>query len=288
MEQLLDIDWEALHEILTGNIVVQILLTVITTLLIQITINYLIGAFARNVVRRNRYASRKVDARKQEQTLYGILSTSIGVVIWTVAVLIVLTQLGFQLSMLLTGAGLLGVVFGFGAQSVIRDFVAGLFILGENQYRVGDVIKLQVGGVQVSGTVEEVTVRITRLRDLDGNLHIVSNGTPQSVTNLSYKYANVNIDVEVAYDTDIDKLQQVINDTGQQIARSDKWSRSISEPIQFLRIDGFTASGMRIKSLGRVKPAEQWAVAGEFRRRLKEEFDKREIRFSGDDSHEDT
>ncbi len=286
MERLLEIDWETLHEILTKNTLVQVLLTIVTTLMIQLTLRYLIGVFARNVIRRNRYSG-KIDARKQEKTLRGILSTTAGVIIWIIAVLVMLTQVGFQLSTLLTSAGLVGVIIGFGAQGVIRDFVAGLFVLGENQYRVGDVIKLQVAGIQLSGTVEDVTIRITRLRDLDGNLHVVSNGLAQSVTNLSYKYANVNIDVEVAYDTDIDLVEKVINEIGQKMARSDTWSRSIFEPIQFLRIDGFTSSGMRIKSLGRVEPAEQWAVAGEFRRRLKKEFDAHEIRFSGDDSGEE-
>lgn len=287
MEQLLNIDWDVLHAILTKNMFVQVLLTIVTTLVIQIVMRHLIGIFARNVMRHNRYTSGKVDARKQEQTLRGILSTTAGVVLWTVAVLVILTQLGFQLSTLLTGAGLLGVIFGFGAQGIIKDFVAGLFVLGENQYRVGDVIKLQVAGAQLSGTVEDVTIRITRLRDLDGNLHVVGNGVVQSVTNLSYKYANVNIDIEVAYDSDIDKLEKTINDVGQKMSRSDTWSRSIFEPIRFLRIDGFTSAGMRIKSLGRVEPAEQWAVAGEFRRRLKQEFDRQGMRFAGDDSHEE-
>lgn len=285
MEQLLNTDWDALHEIFTKNILVQVLLTIITTLLIQVMVQHAIGMFARNVMRRNRYAG-KVDARKQEQTLRGILTTTAVVVLWTVAVLVMLTQVGFQLGTLITSAGLLGVVFGFGAQSVIRDFVAGLFILGENQYRVGDVIRLQVGGTQLSGTVEDVTIRITRLRDLDGNLHIISNGLTQSVTNLSYKYANVNIDVEVAYDSDVDLVERIINDIGKKMNHSSTWSPTIYEAIKFLRIDGFTSTGMRIKSLGRVEPAEQWAVAGEFRRRLKEEFDAQGVRFAGDDSAE--
>lgn len=280
MEQLLDIDWDIVGEIIAKNIFVKVLLTIIITLIVQIVVRHTIGIFVSKIVRGHRYTN-KIDEHKQEQTLRGILRTSVGVMIWVVAVLVILTQLGFQLGTLLTSAGLIGVVVGFGAQSVIKDFVAGLFVLGENQYRVGDVVEMQVAGVQLSGTVEDLTVRITRLRDLDGNLHIVGNGAAQAVTNLSYKYANVNIDIEVAYDSDIDTVEEAINQVGQKMAKSDTWSRSIFEPIQFLRIDGFGEQGIRIKSLGRVEPAEQWAVAGEFRRRLKKEFDKRGVRFAG-------
>lgn len=286
MEQLFDINWDILHEVIAKNVLVQVLLTVIVTLLIQIFVRHTISIFVRNIVRGHRYTN-KIDARKQEQTLRGVLRTSVGVVIWLFAFLFIVTQLGFQLSTLLTSAGLIGVVVGFGAQNVIKDFVAGLFVLGENQYRVGDVVEMQVAGIKISGTVEDLTVRITRLRDLDGNLHVVGNGVAQAVTNLSYKYANVNIDIEVAYDTDIDLVEEVINGVGQKMTRSDTWSRSIFEPIQFLRIDGFADSGIRIKSLGRVEPAEQWAVAGEFRRRLKHEFDKHDIRFAGAGDAED-
>ncbi|MBH2007241.1 mechanosensitive ion channel [Candidatus Saccharibacteria bacterium] len=285
MEQLLSIDWGEIHDIITKNMFVQVLLTIIFTLILQIIVQHTVGLFVRRVVRGHRYAN-KVEEHKQEQTLRGILRTSVGVIIWVLAILVILTQLGFQLSTLLTSAGLIGVVVGFGAQSVIKDFVAGLFVLGENQYRVGDVVEMQVAGINFSGTVEDLTVRITRLRDLDGNLHVIGNGAAQAVTNLSYKYANVNIDIDIAYTSDIDEVEAVVNEVGQKMAKSDTWSRSIFEPIQFLRVDGFEDSGIRIKSLGRVEPAEQWAVAGEFRRRLKKEFDKHSIIFAGAGSEE--
>ena len=282
MEQLLDIDWNALHEILTKNVFVQVLITIIVTLILQIIVQHTIGILVRNAVRGHRYAN-KVDEHKREQTLKGVLRTSVGVILWTVASLLILTQLGFQLSTFLTSAGLIGVVVGFGAQNVIKDFVAGLFVLGENQYRVGDVVEMQVAGISFSGTVEDLTVRITRLRDLDGNLHVIGNGAAQAVTNLSYKYANVNVDINISYASDIDEVEEVINEVGQKMIKSDTWSRSIFEPIQFLRVDSLDGTGIRIKSLGRVEPAEQWAVAGEFRRRLKKEFDKRGIVFAGAD-----
>jgi len=133
------------------------------------------------------------------------------------------------------------VVLGLGAQSTIKSYLAGLFIILENQYRVGDIITLNGLGIQdgVSGVVEDISIRITKLRDLDGNLHIVSNGTAQVITNRTFQYAKVNIDVPVSYDADIDKVQKVIDETGTAMASDEAWQKLILEPIKFLRVDSF-------------------------------------------------
>lgn len=276
IKDIIDVDWGLAGEVIADSTVLQILLIIIAAILVQLAIGFIIDSLVGRVTRRHRYIS-KVDARKQAQTLKGVLRTMSAVIIWITAVVAILAQLKFNLATLAAGAGLFGIIFGFGAQSVIKDFVAGLFIIGENQYRVGDVVALTVSGSEVFGTVEDLTIRITRLRDLDGNLHIISNGSTQHVTNLSFKYANVNINVEVAYDTDIDKLEKVINDVGKSMQEDETWTKNIYEPIRFLRVDDFMDSGIQIKALGRVVPAEQWAVAGEFRRRLKVAFEKHGI-----------
>jgi small conductance mechanosensitive channel len=120
-------------------------------------------------------------------------------------------------------------------------------------------------------------VRITRLRDLDGNLHVVQNGSVTTATNLSLGFANVNIDIGVSYDTDIDKLEKIINKLGEQLAQDENHKDNILEPIAFLRLDSFGDSSVNVKALGKVKPGTQWEIAGEFRRRLKKEFDKNGI-----------
>ena len=268
--------WNDLIAVIAGSVLLQVLLTVLVALLAQAIVRSLIGVFVRRTLQASRYMG-KLDRRKQMKTLEGVLSTMAAVIIWVIAFLMILSLMHFNLATLATGAGIFGVIFGFGAQSVIKDFVSGLFVIGENHYRVGDIVKIQVAGVSVTGTVEDLTIRITRLRDLDGNLHTISNGTAQIVTNLSYKYANVNIDVAVARKTDIDLLEGVVNGVGASMAEDENWAKSIFEPIQFLRLDDFTADGMRIKALGKVEPAEQWAVAGEFRRRLKKSLDEEKI-----------
>lgn len=261
------------------NTLLQVLLTILVALVAQIVVRRIIKVFVRRALHANRYLN-TVDREKQSNTLIGVLGTTAALVIYVIAIIVMLGLLQFNLATLATGAGLFGVIFGFGAQSVIKDFVTGLFIIGENQYRVGDIVKMQVSGVEISGEVEDLTIRITRLRDLNGNLHIISNGTAEMVTNLSYKYANVNVDIQVPYATDVDTLEGVINGVGAALASDRQWKKVIFEPIQFLRVDDFTDAGMRIKALGKVLPAEQWAVAGEFRRRLKKAFDAEGVRIA--------
>jgi small conductance mechanosensitive channel len=265
-----------IREVFAESVLLQILLTVLCVLIAQAVIKKVIKLLVRRAFRTNRYLS-EVDREKQTNTLIGVLGTMAGLILWVLGAIVILSLLKFNIATLATGAGLFGVIFGFGAQSVIKDYVTGLFIIGENQYRVGDIVKMQVAGVDISGVVEDLTIRITRLRDLDGNLHIISNGTAQVVTNLSYKYANVNVDIQVLYTTDVDTLEGVINGVGSAMAEDEQWAKVIFEPIQFLRIDDFTDAGMRIKALGKVEPAEQWEVAGEFRRRLKKELEKEGI-----------
>ena len=237
-----------MEEILKENIALQILFTISLAAILHILIRILIGIVVERAVHQYHYLTRD-DELKREKTLKGVLRTLFSVILWVIVLLILLQQVGVNLGTLATGAGLFGVIFGFGAQGAIRDFVAGIFIIGENQYRVGDVIRLQVGSVALSGTVEELTIRITKLRDLDGNLHIVGNGVPQSVTNLSYEYANVNINIGVAYDSDIDKVEEIINKTGVAMVADEEWADDIYEPISFLRLDEFDDSAMRIKAL---------------------------------------
>jgi small conductance mechanosensitive channel len=128
--------------------------------------------------------------------------------------------------------------------------------------------------------VEDVTVRITRLRDMDGKLHTVRNGSPDVVANQTFEYANVNLDFSVTLDSDVDKVEKILNEVGAELATDVKWKELIVEPIRFLRVEAFEESTMKIKALGRVEPSLQWDVAGEFRRRLKKAFDKNHISLS--------
>lgn len=259
-----------------GNAAVQIALTLLAAVLLQLVSNKLIRRLVHSLVHRHNHHSR-ADERKREKTLVTMLHTTSSVVIWITASIIILTELNVNVAAILTGAGVVGIIVGFGAQSTIGDILAGMFIIIENQYRVGDIVTLSASGKEISGVVEDITIRITRLRDLDGNLHTVRNGLTTIVTNQSFGYANVNIDTKVAYSSDIDFVEKIVNQVGNDLAEDEQWQRHIKEPIGFMRIERFDDSGITVKALGKVEPAMQWDVTGEFRRRLKKAFEQNGI-----------
>jgi len=270
---------------LLNNMIFQVVLTIIAASVLVTIVRMTITRLVRRLVGGYEYAGRvvhrkqenQIDEQKRERTLIALFRTAASVLIWLITLIVVLWELRVNLAALLTGAGLIGVVVGLGAQNTIRDVLSGLFIIGENQYRVGDIVTFYIAGRDITGVVEDVTIRITRLRDTDGKLHIVRNGSPDVVANQTFGYANVNIDVDVALDTDIDKVQRVLNEVGVALSEDAEWKDSIVDPITFLRLDSFEGGTLSIKALGKVEPSMQWAVAGEFRRRLVKAFAKNHI-----------
>lgn len=209
------------------------------------------------------------EQRKRAETLSRVLVRVLDIVAVFVAVLLVLGELEIPLGPLLASAGIVGVALGFGAQSLVRDTLAGMFILIENQYRAGDVVT--VAGV--SGTVEEVGLRRTVLRDIDGIVHSVSNGEIVISSNMTRGWSRVNLNVSVGYDQDLDRARAVIDRVGAELAADPDWATLILEPPKVLRVDAFEESGIALKVLATTKPMKQWEVAGELRQRIKVAFD---------------
>jgi small conductance mechanosensitive channel len=183
--------------------------------------------------------------------------------------MMILDEVGIAIGPVLAGFGIAGVAIGFGAQYLIRDLIAGIFIVLENQYRVGDVVNI----ADIGGLVEEITLRKTVLRDLDGVVHHIPNGEIRTASNLTRHFSRVNLNVSVAYGTDLDHAISVINRVGKELAQDEKLGKVIKSPPQVLRVDNLGDSGIDIKILGDVKPGEQWTVMGELRLRLKKAFD---------------
>ncbi|HEY8933879.1 MAG TPA: mechanosensitive ion channel domain-containing protein, partial [Cyclobacteriaceae bacterium] len=150
----------------------------------------------------------------------------------------------------------------------IRDIISGLFIILENQYRIGDVVSFD----NTSGLVEDISLRMTTLRDMDGTVHHVPHGEIKKVSNLSKKFARVNLNVGIGYDTKLEHVIEVVNRVGQQLADDPEWKDYIIAPPQFLRVDDFGDSAIIIKILGDTMPLKQWDVTGELRRRILIEF----------------
>lgn len=213
---------------------------------------------------------------QRENTLNGIIKYVVTIFIWIIVALLLLAELGINIAPLLASAGIVGVALGFGAQSVVRDFLAGIFILAENQYRIGDVVRLTAGGT-VTGAVEKISLRQTVLRDLDGQVHYVPNGTIEIASNMTMEHSNVNLDMHIGYESDIDKVERIVNEVGSKLAAETEWAMQIQQAPKFLRVNDFLESAIEVKITGRTEPLKQWAVTGELRKRLKIAFDKNGI-----------
>ncbi len=198
-------------------------------------------------------------------------ATVAGVLVWTVETVIVLVALGALLGELeintsaaVAGLSVLGVALGFGAQAVVRDCINGVFILLEDQYRRGDVVR--VAGI--SGLVEEISLRRTVLRDLDGTVHSIPNGEVRAASNLTREWSRANLDIGVAYTEDVDRVTALLDEIGHALAADPHYSPMITEALHFVRVDRFTEFGFTLKVLGVTKPMNQWEVMGEYRRRV--------------------
>jgi len=241
---------------------------------------YLIRRFAvifiekvvRKIVVSGRFLTKEAE-KKREDTLIRIFTASLGILVWLLAVLIIFQEAGFAIGPLLAAAGIAGLAFGFGGQYLIRDLISGLFIIMENQYRVGDVVCFD----GTCGLVEDISLRMTTLRDLDGVVHHVPHGEIKKVSNLTKHFARVNLNIGVAYNSNLEQVISVVNKVGQELANDPAWKEFILKPPQFLRVDDFADSAIIIKILGETKPIKQWDVAGELRKRLKIAFDKEGI-----------
>jgi|AntRauTorcE11897_2_1112592.scaffolds.fasta_scaffold17230_1 small conductance mechanosensitive channel len=233
---------------------------------------YLLRQAIKRVVERKRDLS-EVERQQRTKTLQRVSTTTVKILIIVVTLMVLLSEFGLDIGPLLAAAGVAGVALGFGAQYLIQDIISGFFILIEDQYSMGDVICLN----DTCGAVEEVTLRVTKLRDLDGVVHYIQNGQINVASNMSQHFSRVNLNVGVAYESDIDEVIEVINRIGQEMADDSEWGEQIIKEPSFFRVDELGDSAIYLKVLGDVKPGQQWAVTGELRRRLKNAFDKAHI-----------
>jgi len=210
---------------------------------------------------------------KRIETLESVFYSTVKVVIWIMAAMMIISEFGVNVGPVLAAVGVVGLAFGFGAQYLIRDLIAGLFIILEDQYRKGDVITVD----KISGAVEEINLRKTILRDLDGIEHHIPNGEIRIASNRTKMWSRVNLDIGVSYDTDLDKAIKVLNELGQEIAQDKDWKDVIIEPPEVLGVNKFAESAIEIKIVGQTKPGEHWNVARELRKRIKKAFDKQGI-----------
>ncbi len=211
--------------------------------------------------------------KKREDTLIRIFTGVSATAFTVMAILMIMQEAGMEIGPILAGAGIVGLALGFGGQYLIKDVITGLFIILENQYRIGDVVNFDGTG----GLVEDISLRKTTLRDLNGTVHHIPHGEITKVANLSKQYARVNLDLGVSYSSNLEQVINVINKTGNELAEDPQFKDSIISPPQFLRVDDFADSAIIIKVLGDTKPLKQWEVTGEYRKRIKIAFDNEGI-----------
>lgn len=253
------------------NHALKIILVVVVAFIAQHFSGQMITRLVRRLIKQGNQS--KLAEEKRENTLIQVMSGAAYIVIWLVALMMILSEVGIAIGPLLAAAGVAGLAFGFGGQYLIRDLISGMFIILENQYRAGDVVCFD----KTCGLVEHITLRMTTLRDLSGTVHHVPHGEVHTVSNLSKGYSRVNLDIGVSYDADLEHVIGVINRVGKEMAEDPVWKEHIIKAPEFLRVDEFADSAIIIKILGDTMPIMQWDVTGELRKRLKIAFDKEGI-----------
>lgn len=238
----------------------------------------LVIGLMRHTVRSDLYPSQS-DREKRLRTLDSLVGAFFRVGVSIIAFILLIGEInpGYTAA-LFTSAGLIGAAIGFGAKDIINDFVSGMFIILENQYRVGDIIS--AGGV--SGMVEDITIRTTVLRDLDGSVHHIPNGALGVTTNRTLGFSQLNEDLTVAPKTDLAKLEHTINHLGQEMAAHIDFKSKIIEPPYFERIVSLDGKGITIKIMGRTTPGEQWQVRSELLKRLSHAFQRADIEITSE------
>ena len=214
-----------------------------------------------------------VELKKRMDTLDDLGAHAIQFFIVVIAALMILDKLGLSIGPAVAGLGVIGIAIGFGAQTLVRDYLTGALILVENQFSVGDVVRL----AGVAGTVEDFNLRRTTVRDIDGVVHTIPNGEIKVASNLTRVWARINQDVTLAYGTDLDRAIEIVDAVGQAMKDDPAWRKSVLEPPRVDRVDAIGEQGVTLKILGSVRAPDQWAAAGEYRKRLLLALDANDI-----------
>ncbi|WP_418317824.1 mechanosensitive ion channel family protein [Piscinibacter sakaiensis] len=211
---------------------------------------------------------------KRAETLGRVFRYLVTVVISLITAMLVLGELGISVAPILGAAGVVGLAVGFGAQSLVKDYFTGFFLLLENQIREGDVVRIDSNH---AGLVEVVTLRHVQLRDYDGNVHFVPNSQISTVVNMSRGFANAVMDIGVAYRENVDEVMAVMHEVGEALREDAEFGKRILDKLEMAGVDRWGDSAVVLRCRFRVKPLEQWAVRREYLRRLKAAFDERGI-----------
>jgi moderate conductance mechanosensitive channel len=249
-------------------------------ILLLILLAFAANRFAASVIRNAEHEIVEGDdlatheRRKRLQTVGATSRRFFSILIWTAAALMVLRELDVDITPVLTGAGIIGLAVGFGAQTLVKDIISGLFLIAEDQVRLGDVA--QINGV--GGRVEEINLRTIVLRDLEGTLHYIANGEIRTLANRSKDFAFAVIDVGVGYDDDTDRVVDEVRAVAETMRQDPAFAAVILEPMEVLGVDAFKPTEVTLRFRVKTLPMKQWDIARELRRRVKRALDAKGIR----------
>lgn len=260
--------WSTIVDVLRDDILPVLLILVVAVIAIRLarlSVRGLVKALLdREASEGTAQELSAVELKKRMDTLDSLGGRTLQSFIVVIAGLMILGQLGLDIGPAIAGLGVVGIAVGFGAQSLVKDYLNGALILIENQFGKGDVIR----AAGVAGAVEDFTLRRTTLRDLDGVVHTIPNGEIRVASNLTRVWSRINQDVTVAYGTDIDKAIEVVDNVGREMAGDPAWKRRVLEAPRVERVEALAEYGVTLKILGTVRAADQWSAGGDFRKRL--------------------
>ncbi len=224
----------------------------------------------KRIVRHMTRNGSNVELEKRAATIGGVFRKTVTIVIWIIAAIMALREAGFDIAPILAGAGVVGLAIGFGAQNLVRDVISGIFLLLEDQIRINDVAVINGTG----GLVEQINLRTTVLRGMDGTVYVFPNGSVTTLANMTHGYSYYVFDIGVAYKEDTDHVVEVVKGIADGMMQEEPYRSDILEPLEVLGVDKFADSAVIIKVRLKTMPIRQWAVGREMNRRMKKEFDR--------------
>lgn len=253
-------------------VVFQILLIVVATLVAlrfaHLTVNAALDRlFAREVAEGTAQDVPRLEVDRRRHTLEGLVYRAVRVMILIIAFLMTLQVLDLDIGPAIAGIGIVGLALSLGAQHLVRDYVAGAFVLIENQYSKGDIVSI----AGVTGSVEDVSLRRTTLRDFDGTVHYVPHGLIQTASNLTRTWAGIDLDIPVPYEQDLGRVSAAVDAAAQRLADEPTWTGRVLEAPRVTRIERIAEQGVIVKVFGKVTPHSRFSGAGELRRLIIEE-----------------
>lgn len=267
-------DWQVwvAEQTLHGFIIIlHIILILALALVGQRMIRSLLNRIVALMIKDHEIEKNKIDARVK--TLQQVIGTSLGTLLWSIAGIMVLRELGIAIGPLLAGAGIASLALGFGAQTLVKDILTGLFILIENQFKIDDVIRVS-GHI---GKVEKMTLRTVWLRDYEGILHIIPWGALESLENLSHTWRNVILDIGIAYQSDLVHALKILSSELREMAQEPEWKTRILEPPEVMGVQSLDESSVTLRATIKTTPDDLWPVRRESLRRIKLRFDREGI-----------